>query len=104
MPKVGIFPSDCLTRSITYVTAAGSPGPLDKNNPSGLMLNISFNEVFAGKTWVSQPNRARMRKMLNLIPQSIAATLYRVFPTAGQTYFFFVVTSLTQSQPVISGT
>ena len=33
-----------------YVTAAGSPGPLDRNTPSGLKVIISSALVLAGKT------------------------------------------------------
>ena len=39
-----------LTVWIEYETAAGSPGPLDRNTPSGLKIKISFAVAFAGKT------------------------------------------------------
>ena len=48
--------------------AAGSPGPLDRNTPSGLRSRISSALVVAGTTVTLQPAVARQRRMLRLSP------------------------------------
>ena len=48
--------------------AAGSPGPFDKNTPSGFSSKIDFAEVLDGKTITSQPTDARQRRILCLAP------------------------------------
>jgi len=48
--------------------AAGSPGPFDKNTPSGLSAMMSSAEVLAGTTVTLQPEPASNRNMLHLTP------------------------------------
>ena len=58
-----------------YEVAAGSPGPFERNTPSNPPSRTSSAGVPAGKTSVSQPPSASIRRMLRLIPKSYAATL-----------------------------
>jgi hypothetical protein len=48
--------------------AAGSPGPLDRNTPSGSCRRISSAVAVAGTTVTSMPAAARERRMLRLAP------------------------------------
>ena len=48
--------------------AAGSPGPLESNTPSGLSARMSSAEVVAGTTVTLQPFAASSRRMLRLMP------------------------------------
>ena len=76
IPNIGFFPSICFTVSIPYLTAAGSPGPFDKNTPSGSNDKISFAVAIAGKTVTWQFNSSSNLRIFFLIPKSMAATLY----------------------------
>ena len=68
------------------VIAAGSPGPFERNTPSGFNFLISSNEVVSGKTWTSIPRFAIALGVAPLIPRSIAATLNLVgVPAGGET-------------------
>ena len=51
-----------------FELAAGSPGPFDRNTPSGLSAMMSSAEVFAGTTVILQPEPASSRRMLRLMP------------------------------------
>ena len=48
--------------------AAGSPGPLERNTPSGLRARMSSALAVAGTTVTLQPAVARQRRMLRLRP------------------------------------
>ena len=48
--------------------AAGSPGPLDRNTPSGLSARMSSAVVVAGTTVTLQPAPASRRRILRLMP------------------------------------
>jgi hypothetical protein len=52
------------------VQGSGSPGPLERNTPSGLIAITSSAGVCAGTTVISQPRSASMRRMLRLTPKS----------------------------------
>jgi hypothetical protein len=70
MPKVGV--PDAITCWITGTAylpvAAGSPGPLLRNTPSGFIARMSSAEVVAGTTVTLQPSPAKSRRMLRLMP------------------------------------
>ena len=70
MPNVGVPESiSCLITGTAYCpVAAGSPGPFDRNTPSGLSAKISSALVFAGTTVTLQPTLASSRRMLRLMP------------------------------------
>ncbi len=84
------------------VVAAGSPGPLEKNSPSGETASTSSSVEVAGRTWVSIPRAAIMRGVFALIPRSSAATVKRLSPAAGTTYGSAVETSSDRLAPAIS--
>ena len=44
-----------ISLNLPSVTEEGSPGPLEKNIPSGLLSRTSFNEDREGKTKISHP-------------------------------------------------
>ena len=72
--------------STAYPAAAGSPGPLEKNAPSGLSARISAAVAVAGSTRTSQPRRAMARGVAALMPRSTAATRYLTgVPAGGRT-------------------
>ena len=48
--------------------AAGSPGPFDRNTPSGLWRRMSSAVAVAGTTVTRQPAEARQRRMLRFAP------------------------------------
>ena len=86
IPKSGIRRSSTCRVSATGASAvAGSPGPLDRKNPSGASASISSIVADAGSTCVSMPRAAIMRGVLDLIPTSSAATRNRRSPSAGTT-------------------
>lgn len=51
-----------------------SPGPFERNTPSGFRAIMSAAFVFAGTTVTLQPVEARQRRMLRFMPKSIATT------------------------------
>ena len=57
MPNIGISPYSIrdFARFIPSETEEGSPGPFEKNIPSGLLDRTSFREDREGKTKTSQP-------------------------------------------------
>jgi hypothetical protein len=57
---------------IPSVTEEGSPGPFEKNIPSGLLERTSFREEREGKTKTSQPWDTSLLRIEFLIPKSIA--------------------------------
>ena len=61
--------------------AAGSPGPLEKNTPSGCDGEHVASVADAGSTCTSMPRSAIRRGVIALIPRSIAATVSRRSPT-----------------------
>ena len=65
----GQLPSSAPTVSVAPTTAAGSPGPLERNTPSGAISMTSAAGVLAGTT-VTVAIRARLRRMLRFIPKS----------------------------------
>jgi hypothetical protein len=48
--------------------AAGSPGPFERNTPSGLSARMLSSEVCAGTTVTLAPAFTRLRKMLSFEP------------------------------------
>ena len=48
----------------------GSPGPLERKTPSGLMLSTSRALVCAGTTVSSKPSSANRRSIERLTPKS----------------------------------
>ena len=70
MPKVGVPESISflITGTAYSPVAAGSPGPFDRNTPSGLSAMMSSAEVLAGTTVTLQPAPASRRRMLRLMP------------------------------------
>ena len=70
MPNIGnlLFRS-CLITGIAYLpVAAGSPGPFDKNIPSGPSSKIFWLEVLAGTIFTLQCKSDRHLKIFFLIP------------------------------------
>ena len=59
-------------KSIPSETEEGSPGPFEKNIPSGLLDRTSFREDREGKTKTSQPWDTNLFRIEFLIPKSIA--------------------------------
>jgi len=56
--------------STAYPTAAGSPGPFDRNTPSGFIASTSRAGVAAGTTLTRQPEERSRRRMPRLMPKS----------------------------------
>lgn len=55
-------------RAHRSVTAAGSPGPFERNTPSGASASTSAAGVLAGTTVTRRPRSAGSRRMLRLMP------------------------------------
>ena len=57
IPNIGICPYliSNLARFIPSETEDGSPGPFEKNIPSGSLDNTSLKEELGGKTKISHP-------------------------------------------------
>src|SRR2546421_2952711 len=71
MPNTGTpAPSTPRIASTAYPAAAGSPGPLLKNTPSGEAARMSVALLVAGSTRTSQPRAARFRGVDALMPRS----------------------------------
>ena len=70
MPKVGVPESITfwITGTAYLPVSAGSPGPFDRNTPSGFIARMSSAEVVAGTTVTLQPSPASSRRMLRLMP------------------------------------
>ena len=70
MPKVGVPKSiTCRITGTAYSpVAAGSPGPFDRNTPSGFIARMSSADVVAGTTVTLPAVSASRRKMLRLMP------------------------------------
>ena len=81
---MGTLPRSACTREITGVASWGSPGPLDRNTPSGLRLRTVSALVFQGTMVTRQPRFARERTMFSFMPQSTATTWY--FSSWGATW------------------
>ena len=60
--------------SAAPATAAGSPGPFERNTPSGSRARTSAAGVDAGTTSTWQPAPTRWRRIVRLIPKSYATT------------------------------
>ena len=70
MPNIGL-PVSISSRSTGTAyspVAAGSPGPFDRNTPSGLWRMMSSIVAVAGTTVTRQPCAASIRRMLRLAP------------------------------------
>ncbi|CAM5645113.1 hypothetical protein SAURM35S_09761 [Streptomyces aurantiogriseus] len=94
MPNKGVLRSSTSVISATGPSAvAGSPGPLEKNTPSGFTAYTSSAVAVAGRTCTSMPRSAMRCGVMPLMPRSIAATVNRFSPTAGTTYASWVATS-----------
>ncbi len=65
-----------LTVDMRYVTAAGSPGPLERSIPSGAIFIIESAAVRAPAMNIRQFLFSNSRAILYLAPQSIRTTLY----------------------------
>src|ERR1700738_1056644 len=67
MPKVGVpeLITFLITGTAYLPVSAGSPGPFDRNKPSGFSARISSADVGAGHTGVRAPSPGRQ-------PQNIA--------------------------------
>ena len=70
MPNVGVPESITflMTGTAYLPVSAGSPGPFDRNTPSGFIARMSSAEVVAGTTVTLQPTPASSRRMLRLMP------------------------------------
>src|SRR5437016_5813725 len=64
MPKVGtpVSMMSRMTGTAYSPVAAGSPGPLERNTPSGLSAMMSSPEVWAGTTGNRQPETTARRR------------------------------------------
>ena len=76
LPKIGIFLFRifCMQGFANLDVAAGSPGPLDRNTPSGLSFSIVSKSVSAGTTVTLHAKLEKFLKIFFLIPKSIATT------------------------------
>ena len=70
MPNTGTLPSSCSTWAYVPSTASGSPGPFDRNTPSGAMVSTSAAGVSHGTQVTPQPARTRFSRMERFAPQS----------------------------------
>ena len=70
MPKTGSLPRQARTASTTGGTLTGSPGPLEKNTPSGFISRTFSAGVSHGTTVTSQPAAERRLAMPFFSPQS----------------------------------
>lgn len=70
----GISAADFLSSSAVSGTSDGSPGPLEKNTPSGDKAAISSAAVSNGTTVTLQPRALRHLTILSFMPQSTATT------------------------------
>ena len=70
MPKTGTLPKSFSTWVYVPSTASGSPGPFDRNTPSGRAASTSSAGVSQGTTVRSQPERTRLCRMDFFAPQS----------------------------------
>ena len=61
-----------LAKSIPSVTEEGSPGPFEKNIPSGLLDKTSLREERQCQSQTSQPWDTSLLRIELLIPKSIA--------------------------------
>ena len=104
MPKYGTPASSTDRSSRTASSVApGSPGPLEKNTPSGCRASTWAQLLVAGTTCTSMPRSAIRYGVIVLIPRSTATTRNRASPCALTTYGFGVVTSSARCAPDISG-
>jgi hypothetical protein len=83
MPNTGTRPNSSRTVAGTVATAAGSPGPFDRNTPSGARPRMSAAVADAGTT-STVPMAARCRTIVLLIPRSMA-TMRRPAPVVDAT-------------------
>ena len=90
------------TRSTTLSIVAGSPGPFERNTPSGCNPLISSSVTSKGKTCTSTPRAANALGVAPLIPKSMAATVNFFSPIAGTIYGFSVDTSALKYAPDIA--
>ena len=69
MPKTGTRPTRSATAAVGPGRAAGSPGPLERNTPSGSSASTSSAAVPAGTT-VTLPSVVSNWTMVVLTPKS----------------------------------
>ena len=98
MPNTGTFPISSRAACAVAPTWVGSPGPFEKNTPSGAApscpsASTRLAGVSHGTTTVSHPTAASPFAMPRFSPQSYATTRKRRFPAAGTTYSCLVETS-----------
>src|SRR5258707_7557754 len=76
MPNVGVPLSiTCLMTGTAYApVAAGSPGPFDRNTPSGFIARISSADVVAGTTGTLAAVSAATGPELRFLALAVAAT------------------------------
>ncbi|CPU65028.1 Uncharacterised protein [Mycobacteroides abscessus] len=110
MPKNGVPRSRTPRSSSTsWVAALGSPGPFEKNTPSGAYASMSAIVEAAGTTCTRTPRWARRWGVIDLMPRSTATTVATgspsgVVPSKGSTtYAVSVLTSRARSAPAIAG-
>ena len=68
IPKIGTRPIIPRMLFTAYVHGSGSPGPFDRNTPSGFIASTSSAEVSAGTTVTRQHSPTSLRRMLCLMP------------------------------------
>ena len=101
MPNTGTSPRRAPIWVRTSARGPGSPGPLERNTPSGSMARTSNADVDAG-TIVTSPSPARCRMMVALMPKS-KATMRRPPPVEATVVGASHVTVDTRSRPSVPG-
>jgi hypothetical protein len=61
IPNVGYLGRRAVTVLKMYVSAAGSPGPLERKTQSGRCSSTWAADAAAGNTWTSKPCRTSLR-------------------------------------------
>ena len=74
MPNTGVLPISFRMLACCVCSGSGSPGPFERNTPSGASASTSSAEVSAGTTVTRQPECTSRRRMFRLIPKSYATT------------------------------
>ena len=67
MPKIGTAPTSSAMLDTAPTTALGSPGPFERNTPSGLLATMSAAGVVEGTT-STDPSVAKWRRIVDLMP------------------------------------
>ena len=102
MPNTGTLPSsarDVVVRRTS--TAAGSPGPFDRNTPSGSRASTSAAAVVRrARPRPGSPRATSWSRIERLMPKSYATTK-RLASSGPTVYGSVVVTSATRSRPSV---